>query len=377
MEKFDKLLEYGQSYWLDNLSREIITDGTLENRIKNEGLRGITSNPKIFMKAISSGHLYDDQIKKLAEKGKAPEEIYEALAVQDIQAACDLMRPVFDQSDGKDGFVSLEVSPYLARETEKTKTEARRLYKEVDRPNCLIKIPGTREGIPAIEEMLYEGININITLLFSIESYEAVAEAYINALERRANEGKPIDNMASVASFFLSRIDVLADQILQNDIIPNVKGDKKIVAGNLLGETAIASAKIAYQSFEKKFIGERWDKLAAKGAKVQRPLWASTSNKTEGYRDTRYVEPLIGQHTVNTMPGATIESFKDHGKLYPDTVIKDVDEAFRLFDELKKMGVSLDDITDQLVEEGIKKFVQPFNDLLAAIEEQVHKTVET
>jgi len=370
MEKFDKLLEYGQSYWLDNLSREIITDGKLENRIKNEGLRGITSNPKIFMKAISSGHLYDDQVKELAAKGKKTEEIYEALAVKDIQKACDMMRPVFDDSNGEDGFVSLEVSPYLARETEKTKAEARRLFKEVDRPNCLIKIPGTKEGVPAIEEMLYEGININITLLFSIESYEAVAEAYLKALERRVEDGKPIDKIASVASFFLSRIDVLVDKILHDEIIPQMEGDRKIVAGNLLGETAIASAKIAYQSFEKKFSGERWEKLAAKGARVQRPLWASTSNKTDAYRDTRYVEPLIGPHTVNTMPDETIEAFKDHGHLFPDTVKKDVEDAHRVFDDLKKVGISLDDVTDQLVEEGIQKFIEPFDELLKTVEEE-------
>ncbi|WP_319592327.1 transaldolase [uncultured Draconibacterium sp.] len=370
MEKFDKLLEYGQSYWLDNLSREIITNGNLENRIENEGLRGITSNPKIFMNAISSGDLYDEQVKKLAGNGKKTEDIYESLVVQDIQKACDMLRPVFDASNGEDGFVSLEVSPYLARETEKTKEEARRLYKEVDRPNCMIKIPGTKEGIPAIEEMLYEGININITLLFSVESYEAVAKAYLNALERRAEEGKPIDKIASVASFFLSRIDVLVDKMLLNDIIPQLEGDKKIVAGNLLGSTAIASAKIAYQRFLKLFSGERWEKLAAKGARVQRPLWASTSNKTEAYCNTRYVEPLIGRHTVNTMPGETIEAFKEYGHLFPNTVQQNVDDAYRVFDDLKKVGINLDEVTRQLVEEGIEKFIEPFNELLETVEEE-------
>lgn len=371
MKKFEKLLEYGQSYWLDNLSREIITNGELENRIKNEGLRGITSNPKIFMTAISSGNLYDNQIKELAKQGKKQEEIYEKLAVEDIQKACDLLRPVFNDSNGEDGFVSLEVSPYLARETEKTMNEARHLFQTVDRPNCMIKIPGTEEGLPAIEEMLYEGLNINITLLFSIKSYEAIAEAYLKAMERRLEEDKPIDKISSVASFFLSRIDVLVDQILQEDIIPQLEGDKKIVAGNLLGETAVASAKMAYQSFEKKFSGQRWDKLADKGAKVQRPLWASTSNKTDGYSDTRYVEPLIGLHTVNTMPGETIEAFKDHGKLFPNTVKKDVDKARQVFDDLKEAGVSLDDVTDQLVEEGIEKFVQPFDELLESIQKEI------
>ena len=369
MEKFDKLLEYGQSYWLDNLSREILTNGELKNRIENEGLRGITSNPKIFMKAISSGNLYDDQIKALAAKGKKPEEIYEALAIEDIQNACDMLHPVFEASDGKDGFVSLEVSPYLARDTEKTKSEARRLFKEVDRLNCLIKIPGTKEGIPAIEEMLYEGININITLLFSVESYEAVAEAYLKALERRVEDGKPVDGIASVASIFLSRIDVLTDKILLEEIIPKLDGEKKITAQNLLGNTAVASAKIAYQSFLKIFSGSRWEKLASKGATVQRPLWASTSNKTEGYSDTMYVEPLIGTHTVNTMPAKTIEAFKQHGKLLPDTISDELKKAVRVFRDLEMLEVSFEEITTQLVEEGIDKFIQPFDKLLNAIEE--------
>ncbi len=370
MEKFDKLLEYGQSYWLDNLSREIITNGELENRIKNDGLRGITSNPKIFMTAISNGHLYDKQIKELAQQGKKPQEIYETLAIQDIQNACDLMRPVFDDSNGEDGFVSLEVSPYLARDTEKTKVEARRLFKAVDRPNCLIKIPGTKEGVPAIEEMLYEGININITLLFSIESYEAVAEAYLKALERRVKDGKPIDKIASVASFFLSRIDVLTDKLLLEEVIPRLHGDDKIAAGNLLGETAISSAKIAYQSFLKIFSSDRWQKLASKGARVQRPLWASTSNKTEGYNDTRYVEPLIGPHTVNTMPDETIEAFKHHGKLMPNTITEAIKKAYRVFNDLEKIEINLKQITDQLVKEGIDKFIEPFDELLKTVEEE-------
>jgi transaldolase len=352
------------------LSREIIANGELENRIKNEGLRGITSNPKIFMNAISGGDLYNNQIKELARQGKQPEEIYEALAIQDIQKACDILRPVFDASDGEDGFVSLEVSPYLARETEKTKEDSRRLYKEVDRPNCLIKIPGTKEGIPAIEEMLFEGININITLLFSIESYELVAEAYIKALERRAEAGKPVNKIASVASFFLSRIDVLTDKILLEDVISQLHGDKKIIAGNLLGDTAISSAKIAYQSFLKIFSVTRWGVLASRGARVQRPLWASTSNKTEGYNDTRYVEPLIGPNTVNTMPSETIEAFKHHGKIIPNTITEDVKKAFRVFDDLKKIEVGLKDITDQLVEEGIEKFIEPFDQLLNTIKEE-------
>ena len=371
MEQLDKLLKYGQSYWLDNLSREMIVNGELEKRIKNEGLRGITSNPKIFHKAITNGNLYDDQLKELVDQGKNPESVYEALAIHDIQKACDMLRPVYDESDGMDGFVSLEVSPYLAKDTEKTKSETRRLFKTVNRPNCMIKIPGTKEGIPAIESMLYESVNINVTLLFSIEAYEAVANAYMHALEHRFDDGQPIDRIASVASFFLSRIDVLADKTLLNDIIPALEGDKKIMARNILGETAISSAKIAYQSFEKIFGDDRWKKLANKGARVQRPLWASTSNKTEGYRDTRYVEPLIGQHTVNTMPEETIEAFKHHGKLFPNTIKENVDRSLKVFNHLKIIGINIKDLTDQLEEEGIDKFVKPFDELLKAIEEHI------
>ncbi len=377
MEKFKKLLEYGQSYWLDNLSREMIENGELKNRIENEGLRGITSNPKIFNSAISEGEYYDEQISELAASEKDPEKIYEALAIRDIQNACDMLRPVYDSSDGVDGFVSLEVSPYLARDTGKTQDEARRLFGEVDRPNCFIKIPGTDEGVPAIEQMLYEGVNVNITLLFSIKSYEAVAEAYLKAMERRLDEGKAVNNIRSVASFFLSRIDVLVDKILHEDIIPSRAGDEKIRAGNLLGTSAIASARIAYERFENIFSGERWENLKSKGVKVQRPLWASTSNKTEGYRDTRYVEPLIGPDTVNTMPGKTIRAFADHGILEPDTIRKDRDKAHRVFRELEEIGVSMDEVTGQLVEEGIDKFVKPFDKLLDTIDKKAKNLVSS
>ncbi|HYW94601.1 MAG TPA: transaldolase [Bacteroidales bacterium] len=376
MEKFNKLLEYGQSYWLDNLSREMIENGELKNRIEKEGLRGITSNPSIFNKAMTKGDIYDDHIRELAEKGKTPEEIYEALAIKDIQDACDMLRAVYDSSDGSDGFVSLEVSPHLARDTEKTMDDARRLFNTVDRPNCFIKIPGTDEGLPAIEEMLYEGININITLLFSIGSYENVAKAYLRALERRVKEGKAVNRIASVASFFLSRIDVLTDQILHEQIIPDLDGEKKILAENLLGEPAIASAKIAYESFQRIFSGERWEKLAAEGARVQRPLWASTSNKTEGYRDTRYVEPLIGPHTVNTMPDSTIEAFKDHGILEPNTITRDVDKAHRIFTDLERVDISLKKVTDQLVDEGIDKFNKPYDKLLENIKKKSEQVMQ-
>ena len=331
-----KLIDYGQSYWLDNLTRNMIKSGELKKRVTKEGLRGNTSNPAIFNKAISSGNDYDQQIKKLVNEKKTIGEIYDALTVKDVQDACDISKQVYDESNGLDGYISLEVSPYLAHDTEGTMNDARRLYKDVNRPNCFIKIPGTKEGVPAIEQMLYEGININITLLFSIASYEAVAYAHIKALERRIAEGKPIDNVASVASFFLSRIDVLTDQLLGHLIIPEKTTGNTPRPEHLLGKTAIASAKLAYQSFKKIYSGERWQKLADKGARVQRPLWASTSTKDPLYYDVKYVEPLIGKDTVNTLPEATISAFADHGKIEADSVEKGIDEAKKIFDDLKE-----------------------------------------
>lgn len=370
MEIFDKLLEYGQSYWLDNLSREMINSGELKHRIEKEGLRGNTSNPSIFQKAISGGDFYDEQINAYLKEGLKPEEVFEHLAIKDIQDACDLMSPVFKSSDGKDGFISLEVSPYLARDTKNSMKEARRLFKTVDRPNCFIKIPGTEEGVPAIEEMLYEGVNINITLLFSVDSYERVAEAYLRAMERRLEEGKKIDQVNSVASVFLSRIDVLVDQKLKEKIKSSLKGDDKIEAINLLGETGIAVAKKTYQSFLRIFNGERWEKLKANGCAVQKPLWASTSNKSEGYSDVRYFNPLIGQHTVNTMPDETIEAVKDHGKIIPNTILKHVEEAEETFKKLEEVGIDMNSVYNQLVEEGIDKFVASYDELISAIKEK-------
>ena len=362
-----ELINYGQSYWLDNLTRKMIKSGELKKRVAKEGLRGNTSNPAIFNKAISSGNDYDQQIKKLVNENKTISEIYDALTVKDVQDACDILRPVYDESNGLDGYISLEVSPYLAHDTEGTMNDARRLYKAVDRPNCFIKIPGTKEGVPSIEQMLYEGINVNVTLLFSIASYEAVAHAHINALERRMAEGKPVDNVASVASFFLSRIDVLADQLLGHLIIPEKNTGDEIRPEHLLGKAAVASAKLAYQSFKRIFSGDKWQKLAEKGARVQRPLWASTSTKDPLYNDVKYVEPLIGKDTVNTMPEVTISAFADHGKIEADSIEKGVDEARKVFDDLKKVGIDIDFVTDQLVNEGIQKFIDPFNNLMVAL----------
>lgn len=370
MSSLLKLIECGQSFWLDNLTRGKIKSGELKDRIEKHGLRGVTSNPAIFNKAISKSNDYDAQIESLAREGKTVEQIYEALVVKDIQDACDLLMPVYSETKMLDGYVSLEVSPYLAHDTDGTAREARRLFKEVNRPNCLIKIPGTSAGIGAIEQMLYEGININITLLFSVKMYERVANAYLIALERRVKEKQPVDRIASVASFFLSRIDVLVDQLLTHRFISDQSVKKQ--AQSLLGKIAIANAKMAYQSFKKIFQGSRWKALQEKGAMFQRPLWASTSTKNPEYSDVMYVEPLIGQHTVNTMPDETIKSFGDHGKVVADTIEKDLEKARSELENLQKLEIDLDFVTSQLVNEGIQKFIDPYDALLKSIEEKAH-----
>ncbi len=375
MNPLHALLEQGQSYWLDNLTREKIISGELQDRVENQGLRGVTSNPAIFMKAISGSDAYDEDIRQLGADGLSAGEIYEHLAIDDIQSACDILRPVYDESDGVDGYVSLEVSPHLARDTKATMEEARRLFGKVDRPNCFIKIPGTKEGLPAIEEMLYEGININVTLLFSIERYEQVAQAYIRAMERRADDGNSLDDVASVASFFLSRIDVLVDEKLQSIAEDTPDESVKGIALDLRGETALASAKIAYQRFKRIFSGDPWERLADQGARVQRPLWASTSTKNPEYSDVLYVENLIAPHTVNTLPDETIEAFRDHGKVQPNTIEQGVDEAREILRQVEQIGLSMDEVTDQLVEEGIEKFVAPFEQLMGTIEEQKQELV--
>jgi len=358
------LLNFGQSYWLDNLSRKKITSGELKNRVTEQGLRGVTSNPSIFNKSIAGSADYDDMIKELVSGGSTPHQIYDALTIKDVQDGCDILLPVYTASKGADGFVSLEVSPYLARDTQSTMKEARRLYAAVNRPNCLIKIPGTKEGVLAIEEMLYEGISINVTLLFSVDRYVEVAQAYVRALKRRVAENKPVDKVISVASFFLSRIDVLTDQLLSHRIM---------AAGNaahpeaLRGKTGIASARLAYQQFKQIFSGADWQQLAAKGAHVQRPLWASTSTKDPLLSDVRYVETLIGIDTVNTLPDETIAAFADHGILKKDTIEDNLDEAKTLFAELKRHDIDIAQITQQLENDGIQKFIEPYNKLMTSI----------
>ena len=368
MNSLHQLIRCGQSYWLDNLTRGMIQNGALKKRVVEEGLRGVTSNPAIFNKAIVKSNDYDAQLKELARSEASTEELYEQLVIKDIQDACDVLKPVFDASGGIDGFVSLEVSPYLAHETQGTMQEARRLFKTVKRPNVFIKIPGTQAGLPAIEQMLYEGVPVNITLLFSVERYEQVAEAYLSALERRLKEQQRLENAASVASFFLSRIDVLVDQLLLHRVSPDGKDNKP--ARGLLGKVAVANAKLAYQSFKRIFSGDRWKRLEDRGARVQRPLWASTSTKNPQYSDVCYVEPLIGPHTVNTMPEETIAAFADHGKVKEHSVEEEVDQAGQVMADLRTLGIDFECVAWQLENEGVQKFIDPFAELLRALGEK-------
>jgi transaldolase len=358
-----QLKEYGQSCWLDNLTRDLILAGELARRVRDKGLTGVTSNPAIFHKAIGGSKAYQEQITALATAGRKPVEIYEELVIDDIRRACDIFRPVYDSTAAVDGYVSLEVSPYLARDTAASLAEARRLWRAVDKPNLLIKIPGTAEGVGAVEQCLYEGINVNITLLFSIEAYQAVALAYVSALERRAAEGQPVDRVASVASFFLSRIDTLVDQQLQKKI----DAGQNLQAGRLLGKVAVANAKLAYQQFKQNTRTSNWQALAQRGARVQRLLWASTSTKNPNYYDLMYVEPRVGPDTVNTMPDETIAAVEDHGKIRGNTVEENIDEAAKVMSDLQGLGIDFEAVTNQLLEEGIRKFVEPFDALLKSL----------
>lgn len=383
-----QLLDQGQSFWMDTISRRMIQDGTLKRMIREDGLRGVTSNPDIFQKAIADSDLYDEQIRELALKGLSAAEIYEALAVSDIQAAADVLRPVYDKSAGLDGYISLEVSPYLAFDTEGTLDEARRLWAAVARPNVYIKVPATPPGIPVIRELIAEGINVNVTLIFSLEAYNDVMEAYIDGLEARARARRPLDHVSSVASFFVSRIDVLVDRLLANRVtaytdhpaVPSLadatrppvaaggaSAGEELAPQHLFGKAAIAAAKVAYQNFKEKFSGRRWEALAKKGARVQRPLWASTSTKNPLYPDTVYVEPLIGPNTVNTMPMVTIDAWRDHGAVRGNTLEEGVDEARATLDALKEFGIDLTSATWQIMEEGVNKFNVPFDKLLSSI----------
>ncbi len=360
--RIKQLLDEGQSVWQDDISRDMIRSGEIQ-KIIDTGIRGLTSNPSIFEKAIAAGSAYDDDVARLTAEGKDAAQIFEAVAVDDIRATCDLFLPVYEQSGGEDGFVSIEVSPGAARDADRTRNEARSLWRQVDRPNVMVKIPGTMEGAPVIREMLAEGININVTLLFSIESYARVAEAYVEALAERHAAGKPVDRVASVASFFVSRVDTLVDKLIDEKIAAT--GNQDLAA--LKGKAAVANAQLAYEKFEEIFSGPRWEKLAAAGARVQRPLWASTSVKNPAYRDVLYVEDLIGPHTVNTMPRATIQAFIDHG-VVARTVDADLPAARQAMAALAEAGIDMAAVTHQLEEEGIATFVKSFDALLAGVE---------
>lgn len=361
------LSDYGQSWWIDNLTRDMIRSGELERRWRQDGLRGVTSNPAIFHKAIGSGHAYDEQMRELFGAGKPVQEIYEELVTTDVREACDVLRPLYDKSEGMHGYVSLEVSPHLAYDTNGSVKEARHLYEKVGRPNLYIKIPGTAPGVAAIEELLFQGIPVNVTLLFSIEAYEAVAEAYLRALERRMEAGRSLHDVSSVASFFLSRIDSVVDKMLESRIRTEEGVGAEPRPQDLLGRTAIACAKLAYQRYLATVGSERWRRLAERGARPQRLLWASTSTKNPRYSDVMYVEPLIGRDTVNTMPEQTIAAFADHGKARADTVEEGVAEASAVLTDLERLGIDLKAITDQLEREGVQKFIEPYDALLDLI----------
>jgi len=362
-----ELTKLGQSIWNDNIERKLITSGELKRLIDEDGLSGVTSNPAIFEKAIAGSDLYADQLRELATQGKSPMEIYEALAIRDIQMTADTLKEVYDRTGGTDGFVSLECSPLLANDTAGTIEEARRLWGLLDRANVMIKIPGTQAGMPAIEQCIYEGININITLLFSLQAYERTMEAYIRGLERRADENKPITNISSVASFFVSRIDTAVDKELERRIEQATDEAEKAKLQSLLGRIAIANAKVAYQRYKKIFHGERFAALKQNGAQVQRPLWASTSTKNPVYPDVYYVEALMGPETVDTLPPATIVAFRDHGR--PRVTIEtNMDEERTVLTRLEEVGISLDQVTAHVLADGVRLFVEPFEKLLKTIE---------
>ena len=363
-----QLLDYGQSMWLDYIRRDLFTSGKLKQMIAEDGLRGMTSNPSIFEKAIADSSLYDDMLKTLAaRKDLDATGRFEQLAIRDIQDAADVLRPVYEQSNFRDGFVSLEVSPYLALKTQETMDEARRLWKAANRENVMIKVPGTAEGLPAIRQLISEGINIDITLLFAQEVYEKVAEAYIAGLEDLATRGGNLKKMASVASFFISRIDTLIDSMLNDRLKKTTDATQQALLSSLLGKVAIANGKLTYQRYQRIFSGPRWESLAAKGAQTQRVLWASTSTKNPKYRDVIYIEELIGPDTVNTMPPATIEAFRDHGQLR-NSLNEDVAGAQKVMDDLARAGISIKEVTDKLTEDGVKLFADAFGKLLSAVE---------
>jgi transaldolase len=356
---------FGQSVWLDYIRRDLMASGALRRLIEEDGLRGMTSNPAIFEKAIVESRDYDDDIRAMALAGKSADAVYEALSQRDVQSAADEFRPVYESTDGKDGYVSLEVNPHLAHDTRGTIEEARRLWVALDRPNVFIKVPATAEGLPAIRQLISEGISVNVTLLFGLPRYRQVAEAYLSGIEARAADGKPVKHVASVASFFVSRIDSLVDPLLEKCA---AQGERKAdLARELHGQVAVASAKTAYQIYKDTYGGVRFKNLANNGARPQRLLWASTGTKNPDYSDVKYVEALIGPDTVNTVPVETLDAYRDHGDPKP-RLEQDVERAGWVLGQLPILGVSIDKVTQQLEDEGVEKFNKPFDKLMETLE---------
>jgi transaldolase len=357
--RLQQLHAQGQSIWLDFIDRTILKNGELARRIRDDALTGVTSNPTIFEKALAEGTAYDDQLSALTADGTLePSAVFEAVETDDVRAACDILRPVYDATDGKDGFVSIEVSPGVANDTAGTMAEARRLWKTVGRPNVMVKVPGTDAGAVAVRQLIAEGVNVNITLLFSLDAYARVIEAYQAGLRDRVKAGQPVQRVASVASFFVSRVDTEVDKRL------DAQGP---AVAHLKGKAAVANAKLAYALFTERFAGADWEPLRAAGARVQRPLWASTSTKNPSYRDVMYVEDLIGPDTVNTMPPATIDAFRDHGEVVR-TIDRDLDGERKIIAEIEAAGISMRDVTTQLLVEGLASFQKSFDTLLGRLE---------
>ena len=369
MNAIKQLSNFGQSIWFDYIRREMLESGELRRLIEEDGVSGVTSNPSIFQAAISGGDEYLEAIRKAAGEGKSVIETYETLAIADIQRACDIMRPVFDATHGDDGYVSMEVSPYLANDTQKTIEEARRLFSTIQRDNVMIKVPATEAGIPAVETLIAEGLNINVTLLFSLNMYKKVMEAYLNGLEKRAQSQDISKGSVSVASFFVSRVDSLADEWLEKKIDAENDAAKKTAMQALLGTAAVANARLAYRAYEDVFSSDRFKKLAAKGARKQRILWASTSTKNPAYSDVKYVQELIAPDSVNTVPPAALEAFRDHG-VVENALAKPADDQ-KLLDQLAAVGVGIDQVTDHLLNDGVVKFSKAFDQLLQAIEKKM------
>jgi transaldolase/glucose-6-phosphate isomerase len=366
MSRLKELERYGQSVWIDYIRRSLMTGGALQTLVRDDGIKGLTSNPSIFEKAIGSGAEYQAPLEAAARLGDVdPERVYERIAIEDIRMAADQMRTVFEATDGRDGFVSLEVSPRLASDTERTISEAHRLWQAVSRRNLMIKVPGTPAGLPAIERLIADGVNVNVTLLFAVPTYARVVEAYINGLERRVAAGRPIKGLASVASFFVSRIDSSMDAQLERTAAMLSEPARKALLG-LRGKAAVANAKLAYEHYKGVVGSKRWEKLAALGAQTQRLLWASTSTKNPAYPDTLYVDELIGPETVNTIPPATLDAFRDHGRLEP-TLDRGLAEAKATLEAIASAGISLDAVTGQLLDEGVKLFAEAFDRLLEAV----------